>query len=430
MSLVAKPAKPKLKPSTFQTLWSKASNLKRKNRELATRLDKLVTQIDKVITPKEHALLRSQIPLVTKLLDLGQRKSMTNWERETLHLWIRELVEPLYRFGLVDTEIKNSMARYDAFNLGINLEDDSKAAHEELTEKQHQRETERAAAAEKHFDEMRQHYEKHRDALLKEAEREIERELDNLLGADPLTNKEAHTTIDMWAEELDDELSAQSKVYKEKRASLKAELMAEALSEIEDLFGDYADEDIEPWDDEFSSEFEFSRSDKTDYPHDSKNNKAEALSNEVFQKLFRATAGKLHPDRESDPEVRLEKQRLMTNLLKARKKFDIITILEMYETYVGQHTGFSSDDQQALTASLEKMLQELEGETEKIIYQSPKHAMAYQVFYNKDKKKVDAALQRRLHEIDGQSADTTVMIEEIRSLKTLKPWLEERNWLY
>ncbi len=234
----------------------------------------------------------------------------------------------------------------------------------------------------------------------------------------------------MWAEELDNELSAQSKVYKEKRASLKAELMAEALSEIEDLFGDYADEDIEPWDDEFSSEFEFSRSDKTDYPHDSKNHKADALSNEVFQKLFRATAGKLHPDRESDPEVRLEKQRLMTNLLKARKKFDIITILEMYETYVGQHTGFSSDDQQALTASLEKMLQELEGETEKIIYQSPKHAMAYQVFYNKDKKKVDAALQRRLHEIDGQSADTTVMIEEIRSLKTLKPWLEERNWLY
>jgi len=116
----------------------------------------------------------------------------------------------------------------------------------------------------------------------------------------------------------------------------------------------------------------------------------------------------------------------MANLLKARKKGDVMTMLEMYETHVGQHEGFSKSDQKALLNSLENMVAELEDEKEEIIFQSPSHGAAYHLFYDRSKSKVNKAFTERLAEIKHQERIILSQIKEIRSLKTLKPQLEER----
>ena len=71
--------------------------------------------------------------------------------------------------------------------------------------------------------------------------------------------------------------------------------------------------------------------------------------------MFRATAARLHPDREPDPEKRLEKQKLMADLLKARKKGDLLTVFKMYQQHTDNPESFSKADEKQLIEALEKI---------------------------------------------------------------------------
>ncbi len=429
MSQVVAGKRNKKKQSTFQKLWARAAKIREQNKKFNTELDALVVRIDEIITPVELKLCQAQKPLVQKLLTLGQRKSMTNWERETLDDWIRELIEPLHHHNLVDSEVMDDLARYDAFRMGITLEDDTIPPHKQFVDMLKKAEAEREAEIEKRTEQARQQTEAEKAFLAEEAAFAVERKLDKLLGPEPAQPEKHAATADLWADELENEENRQRAEYQAKRAELREKLMTEELARIDEIQNDWSDED----DDMDFSDFDFSDfeefnedANNTHYESSQHNPAAEALSNETFQRLFRAAAGKLHPDREPDPEIRKEKQVLMAKLLKARKKGDVMTVLEMYETHVGDHEGFSKSDEKALTDSLKHMIEELQEEKDQIIYQSGMHGVAYHMFYSPSKKKVDAAFKDRLAEIKGRKKATDAMTREIRSLKTLKPWLDER----
>lgn len=431
MSQLVVGKKPRKKQSAFEKLWDRASRLRAQNARFTADLDAVVVRMENTIRPREAELASQQIPLLQKLLTLGQRKSMTNWERETLDDWIRELMEMTQAYSLLNEELMNDAARYDAFRIGVTLEDDSIPPHKQLVELMRQAEEERAEAFKKEEQQRQQNKAELREMLISEAEHDINRKLDTLLGPEPCLLDKQTMTEDLWAEELEVELQLQIEAYREKRTALHERMMAGKLAEIDATFDEFTTDE----DDEFDFDnFDFSdfeddadhepRSADTDLPNFAP--KAAALSNDTFQRLFRATAGKLHPDRESDAEVRKEKQKLMASLLKARKKGDIMTVLEMYETYVGEHEGFSKADQKSLVDSLKVMIDKLEEQKEAIAFQSPSHATAYHLFYHQSRKKVDAAFVERLNDMKVQKKNIAQLISTITSLKSLKPELEAR----
>lgn len=432
MSQIVAGKKSRKKQSTFEKLWARAAKLRAQNARFTADLDAVVARMENTILPREVELARQQIPLLQKLLTLGQRKSMTNWERETLDDWIRELVEITQVHGLFNEELMDDVARYDAFRIGVTLEDDSIPPHKQFVEIIRQAEEERAEAVKREQEERQQNSEKLKEMLISEAEHEINRKLDAMLGPEPAKQEKHSLTEDLWADELEVEQERQVEAYHIRRAALYEQMMADRLAEIDAVFSEDFTTDE---DDEFNfDDFDFADFDADpDFGSHSRSpdsapaaGKKAALSNETFQRLFRATAGKLHPDREPDSEVRKEKQRLMANLLKARKKGDVMTILEMYETYVGEHEGFSKADQKSLIDSLKQMIEELEDQKEEIAFQSPLHATAYHAFYHQSRKKIDAAFVERLNDMKAQQKIIAQLIRTITSLKSLKPQLAAR----
>lgn len=433
MSSVVASKKSRKKQSAFEKLWAKAARLRTQNEKFSTDLDAIVERIKTDIEPREAELARQQIPLLQKLLTLGQRKSMTNWERATLDDWIKELIEMTQSFNLVSSELLDDVARYDAFRMGITLQDDTIPPHQEFGEMMKRADEERAAEIKRQQEQHQEDIDSHREAMMAHALREVEQKLDSILGPEPAppANK---ATQDLWPDELELEQQRVLDEYRAKRKQLKEEMVVEKTKEIEmllDLDNTDLDDDHLDFDDFDFSAFEDAFGDHShngQHAEPEVNSEAsdQALSNQAFQKMFRATAGKLHPDREPDATIRLEKQKLMASLLKARKKGDVLTVMEMYEKYVGKHEGFSKADQKALLNSLKAMITELEESKDAIIYHSPMRGVAYHLFYNQSKAKVNAAFTTRLKEIQAHEKLTDALTKNIRSLKTLKPQLEQR----
>ncbi len=427
------------KQSKFEKLWERAAKLRASNARFSADLDVVVARMENTIQPLEAELAAQQIPLLQKLLKLGQRKSMTKWERETLDDWIRELVGLIYRYGLVNDKLLDDIACYDAFRMGISLEDDDLPPHKQFAEALKQAEEERAAAAKKAEEDYRQNRDKLCQQIIDELEQKIEKQLDRQLGPEPAQPAGHDATLDLWQDELNEEAQRAHDKYWQERTALKQQLMDEGLAELDAILG--SEESAGSHHDDIfgSDDFNYSDFDFSDFEEDANGGfddandhrahdrpAAEALNNNTFQRLFRAAAAKLHPDREPDSEVRKEKQRLMVQLLAARKKGDVMTILDMYETYVGTHEGFSKADQKALIASLQHLIDGLEKEREDIAFRSPSHSMAYDLFYHQNRKKVDAAFAKFSNNIKSQEKAVKQLIIKITSLKTLKPELEER----
>jgi len=76
--------KTRKKQSEFQKLWAKAEMLKQENARFRDRLDGIMQRIGTEIRPVEEETARLQMPLLKRLLTLGQRKSLTQWQRQIL----------------------------------------------------------------------------------------------------------------------------------------------------------------------------------------------------------------------------------------------------------------------------------------------------------------------------------------------------------
>ena len=431
MSQVITTKKTRKKQSPFEKMWARAINLKKGNEKLEAELAELVERMLKTILPKEIENVKAQTPLLQKLLTLGQRKSLTNWERASLDDWICSLTEEFNRMNLIDNDLRDHLARYDAYRLGIELEDDSIAPHVQLIEKVQQFEEEQRQQHEREEQAIHEQIKNIREEKIKEAKAEVERILDKTLGPRPVAQQSA--TPDLWEDELASVQDQTLEQYDKKRETLRKELMEDKLEHIEEVLKftledpDDIDMDFPDLDEILESVFndsDFNDQYTTEKPAPTKADAA--LSNDTFQQLFRATAAKLHPDREPDPDLRLEKQKLMATLLKARKTGDLLTVLDLYETWVGEHKGFSNKDKKALEATLRAWIDRLEEERAELVSSDPLYFRAHQRFYRSTKKSTDNAFAKYLSELQNDSDAIEVVTADIKSLKTLKPWLVDR----
>lgn len=404
------------KTSAFQKLWTKAEKLKRENARFRNRLDQLVQRIQTDVIPIEKQAVGQQLPLLQRLLTLGQRKSLSQRQRYMLDDWIREILDLLQGTDHLNEDIMDEVCRYDAYRLGIELDESSTCSLPEQL--QHYFEREQELLQDEDEDEA---YDEFDEELRESIHHEIEKILDKTLGPEP-ANPDVHDSDDLFSDELKAEQQRQYQEYIEVRNAAREELLKEMLA-ADDIFDDFDDEEaIFDFDaDAFGYEEPLTAPASNDAP---------AVSNAVFKRLFRSIAAQLHPDREPDPNLRDQKHTLMSQLLDARKQGDVMMIIEMYQEHVSANTGLSTVDEKQLIKVLKNQVNVLINEQEQYSFETPLHRLVYEKFYSDNTKTINQVIKMHLRDIEKDSANAQALALSITSLKTLKPHLEQRDQEY
>lgn len=395
--------KSRKKQSEFQKLWATAERLKQENARFRDRLDGIMQRIRTDIAPVEVKAAGQQIPVLKRLLALGQRKSLTQWQRQMLDDWIAEILEPLQSTDQLNDDFMEEVCRYQAFRLGIELDETSSVALPDQLQA--------------HFEQEETQLQEEDEAWQDEVHRTVEKILDQTFGPEPpAPEHQCQDMDDLFKDELKEEQQRQYEAHLKARNAAREELLEEMLA-ARGFFEDDEDDFFEFGSNPFGSNGPFAKPDDSNAP---------AISNVVFKRLFRGIAAQLHPDRESDPDLREKKHALMTRLLDARKQGDVMTIVQMYQEHVSEDAALSKMDEKQLINVLKAQIAELRCEQEEYSFESPLHTLAFEKFYFSSPRKTDQAFKQHIRQIEEMASEAHLVAESITSLKTLKPYLEQR----
>lgn len=200
---------------------------------------------------------------------------------------------------------------------------------------------------------------------------------------------------------------------------------------MEDLFEELADEFGHHPDFEEFAEWFAKQNESFESAHQQRKDEDQALAklmkDSSINKLFRKVARVLHPDREQDDDARIEKNRLMSELVEARDANDITTIFAFYAEYVGesplQELG---GDLHGVTALLQRQYESLRDQQEEILHEDPIAGALYQRFHKKSDKAVWRNIEVYRSELEGDMAHLQLFRAQVTSLNKLKPYLMER----
>jgi hypothetical protein len=143
--------------------------------------------------------------------------------------------------------------------------------------------------------------------------------------------------------------------------------------------------------------------------------------------LFRRAAKVLHPDREQDPVVREQKHHLMSALIDARDRGDIMAMLALFNDHVaGSAVAFSAEEYPALIQLLQRQLNDLQAEERSIAHASPFHAFLHRNLYSKQKPTQERKIKAYLAKIEVEYRERLEQATELRSVKALQSVLKER----
>lgn len=352
--------------SRFQQLWAEAEKLAKDNAELEQQLCALVSRIDREIFSAEREMGETVRQMVYRQIEFAGRKSLLKWQRAVLNEWISENLSELTQFGLVDESLQNAVAKLRAFQMGIDLDPDSDLSAQE--------------------------------------------QLDQYFDMDDPDDD------DHWWDEDDDETSQNTGTTGDLFDDEDADMLDDYLADDELDDEEALAELLRKLHDEFAEHI--------DPPAVASDRKL--LDDSVFKRLFRQTAAALHPDRETDEERRQEKHVLMSQLLKARKERDLITIIQLHEQHASAESTLSVDDEQALEEVLVDYLNQQQTRMNDIIYQSPMHHMAFSEFYSSKPATVTRRINAHLKKVNERRESMNHFMAEVKTLKSLKTLLEAR----
>jgi hypothetical protein len=143
--------------------------------------------------------------------------------------------------------------------------------------------------------------------------------------------------------------------------------------------------------------------------------------------LFRRVAKVLHPDREQDPVVREQKHHLMSALIEARDRGDIMAMLGLFNDHVaGTAVDFSAEEYPALIQLLQRQLSNLQAEEHTIAHASPFHAFLHRNLYSKQKPTQERKIKAYLTKVEDEYRERLEQAMELRSVKALQAVLKER----
>lgn len=349
--------------SRFQRLWAEAESVALENEKLNNELDALVHRVGADVSKAEDALGETVRLAVHRQLDFAQMKSLLKWQRAELSDWIDEHLNQLMDLGALDEVLQNRLAVLRAKELGVTLDEKSELSPVEQL---------RAYLEQLSADELEQFQTEHSG--------------DEDEGFDDPDDDEMLITD---ADYEDDE-----------------EELAELLRRLHEEFGEDEGAPAEP--------------------ESHAGNPKPTFDDAVFKRLFRQTAAALHPDKEIDPDRQVEKHELMSELLRARKERDLITILRLHEQHASADSGLSTADEQQLEEVLVEYLGQQHERMDDIVHRSPMHRWVFQEFYHKDPATVKRRLKAHVKKIDARREALDLFVTRVKTLKTLKELLADR----
>jgi hypothetical protein len=210
----------------------------------------------------------------------------------------------------------------------------------------------------------------------------------------------------------DDEIAPMDDLFADEEKS-RHERKNEHDQSAEDLF-----EDEEP-DDFFHEHFAASGR--------SQNDIADELFNaSSLNKMFRQLSKVLHPDLEQDEEQKKHKHELMSQLLTARDKHDLGTIVALYSQYIGgDGAQFSAEDFPRLTLLLKKQLRDLQSEKQQLALQSGLPGLVYYRFHHKNAARQKNLLRERESLLQQICEEMEYSLTANATLKNLKRFLAD-----
>lgn len=360
--------------SRFQSLWSEAEALASENAKLEKELDNLVRRVSSDIMTAERNMGETIRDVVYRQIDFAGKKSLLKWQRFELNDWMEQNLSELMMMGLLDEPLQNKIALLRASQMGIDIDPESDLSPAEQLD--------RYFGVDDDDDD------------------------DDDYGLDDTDASGDNTTADMFDDDFDDDMDETQKVEFDDD-SAEEEMLEELLRKLRAEF----EEDEAEAEDERAAHFRQSENPITD---------------DVLKRLFRQTAAVLHPDKEPDAQRRQEKHELMSQLLKARKERDLITIVKLHEEHSPADSGFSMEDEQALEEVLVDYLNQQQQRMEEIVEQSPMHRMAYSEFYSQKPETVTRKINAHLKKIDERHQSLQHFVTEVKTLKRLKEILSAR----
>lgn len=155
------------------------------------------------------------------------------------------------------------------------------------------------------------------------------------------------------------------------------------------------------------------------------------IKSSSVNKLFRKLAGVLHPDKERDETVRVEKNRLMSELIQARDSNDIPKLFAFYAEYVGdsplQELGGDLD---GATQLLDRHLLYLRDQKDDILDENPLTGVLYRQFHKSTPAARQRAIIKHLKEIKAHTSALKDLCHDITSVNRLKPYLKLRRDMF
>ena len=128
------------------------------------------------------------------------------------------------------------------------------------------------------------------------------------------------------------------------------------------------------------------------------------------------------------PEKRRYKQQRMSELLKARKHNDVMTLLAIYSETVGeQDIQVAEDEMAAICQLLQEQLQELRFEQIAYAQSHPELELVHDLFYHPTARKREAALKLWQEDLAMEAEQNERLIVSLRNLAHLKDVLGDRR---
>lgn len=379
--------------SRFNDALAKYQRIQRQNARFRDELDALVERVTPQIANVEKERINATIALSYTLIPFISKKSLPEYLRDELHDWIQENIahiaaNPFATENELDEIYEHLNANMDALQRA-NAE---KFLHKLRKQGHSEEEIEEAG--------------KVMDAMNNaESFEEFMAACENIFGED---EREATD-----AEEASEEPMEES-FFTDDMFGFDDDLFANDTNEYQDQ------DDIDDWQHATDTAWD---------QHQRQLN--QLLKKSSITKLFRRIAKAIHPDLEPDPKLKEHKHQQMSQLIIARDEKDIALILQIYKEVIGELPDeFSSTDYESLTKLLNYKIEELRDQKNAILHENPRYQAYYEWFYAKNQQQEKRNIASYKKEVELNVTNYLLLSVEITSIKTLRPFLEERRQMH
>ena len=366
----------------FDKLRSALDRERRRSERFRRDVDGLVDIYRSRSMENDRRVFDDLVALSERLIVFASRKTLSNWHRSELLLWIRDLSER--RIAPIDRKMAERLQREYNEALARAM---GRSVEEMLADDE---------AAESAGD-----FGEHSDA-----------EFDGRSDGEDAEQGRAETSGGGGESGASEEDSRQADMFG------FDDIDAES-AEAEQAHWSEGEEDDEE-DDEDEDEYE----DEDDGNELSR----KVMDGSWMKKLFRRAAQVLHPDREPDPQRRESKQARLRELLAARKQGDIMAVLTIYgETVSEADIVLAKQEMTEVCDALQSQLDILRMDREQYIYSHPLRHLAFELLYHNTTKGRERRIREWELQLKHEAAELRGLVPTLRNLDTLKGVLRDRH---